>query len=135
MHDILAYKYIWSSNWFFDQGSDSSFHKSDSTIVTSDGIAYVADAASCRIRKISPSNLLGETVQCQTTISSIVRPSCRTSYNPPVDEHGMRSTSVEGNIYHDYLYRNEFQKSLGFDFIERGLKECVGPPPNDQIDK
>ena len=28
-----------------------------------------------------------------------------------------------------------FKKSLGFDFIGWGLKECVGPPPNDQIDK
>lgn len=110
-------------------GFEAQFHKPDSLIVTSDRIAYVVDSATCRIRRISPIESIAPTIKCQDTLSHVIRPSGCSSYNPPIDDYGMKATPIEGNIHHNYLFRDIKDVELGDDYIGRAVKDCIGSPP------
>ena len=116
-------------------GSESTLNNPTSITITEDGVAYVADSASCRIRRVSNMLTLTPQVTCSDSLASIMRPNGCSSYNNPIDEHGLAATSVEGNIHHNYHFRNEFDVDLGHDFIGRSLKNCVGSPPISRLDK
>jgi len=120
-----------------DIGRRSTFHKPDSITVTSDGIAYVSDAASCRIRRVSPTPLIASKslTSCYDALPHIMRPSGCSSYNPPIDKHGIKATAVEGNIYYNYKHRNVYHIDLGIDVVGRSMKDCIGSPPSSKLDK
>ena len=114
-------------------GSESTLNNPTSITITGDGVAYIADSASCRIRRVSNMLTLTPQVTCSDSLASIMRPNGCSSYNNPIDEHGLAATSVEGNIQHNYHFRNEFDVDLGHDFIGRSLKNCVGSPPISRL--
>ena len=100
-------------------GSEATMNNPTSITVTGDGVAYVADAASCRIRRISRTAAFAQQVSCGDTLASIMRPNGCSSYNYPIDEYGLSATPAQGNIYYNYQYRNEFDADLGHNFIGR----------------
>jgi len=116
-------------------GSESSFNNPASITVTGDGVAYAVDSVSCRVRRLSNPSQLVPRVSCFDSLSSIVRPQGCSSYNNPTDKFGLTATAAEGNIHHNYFYRNEYDVELGHDFIGRSTKNCVGSPPVSLLDK
>ena len=116
------------------RADESTFFESRSVFVTGDNVAYVADAASCRIRRISPMPLVAEKIDCSTTPQELIRPSGCTSYDPVTDETGRKISRVEKNI--QYNYGAPYSYDTGND-VDRGkyIKNCVGSPPPDVLDK
>eukprot|EP00804_Cyclotella_cryptica_P001991 CCRYP_007413-RA/>CCRYP_007413-RA protein AED:0.05 eAED:0.03 QI:0/0/0/1/1/1/4/0/2016 len=115
-------------------GSESTFNNPASIAVTGDGVIYVADLTTCRIRRISnPSDFIPH-VSCQDDLPSLTKPHSCSSYNIPSDEHGMTASPLEGYIHYNYLYRYVYDDKLGLDYIGRTLKDCVGSPPSSLLD-
>ena len=117
------------------QGREASFHKPDAVAATSDGIAYIADAGSCRIRRASPASVLATLASCSDSLSSLLRPSGCSAYDPPWDDFGLKATPVSGDTYYNYLHRDKYDVDLGRDYVGRGEKNCVGSPPPINLDK
>ena len=116
-------------------GAEASFNSPYAVSMTKDGTAYVADASSCRIRRLTPAKHVAVSVQCIDKFSSVVRPSGCWSYNPQTDENGLTVTSVAGNILYNYLLRNQSHLEFGLDFIGREIKDCVSSPPQTAMAK
>jgi sugar lactone lactonase YvrE len=116
-------------------GSESSFNNPASLTVTGDGLVYVVDSVSCRVRRLSNPLKLVPTISCGDTIASMFRPQGCSSYNTPTDELGIAATAVEGNHHYNYVYRHEYDVDLGYNFIGRSTKNCVGSPPVSLLDK
>ena len=116
-------------------GSESSFNNPSSVTVTGDGIAYAVDSVSCRVRRLSNPSQLVPRISCSDTLSSVIRPKGCSSYNDPIDAFGLSASAVEGNIHHNYIYRDEYDVDLGHDYIGRLTKNCVGSPPPSLLDK
>ena len=117
------------------QGDQSSFNSPDGIIVTNDDIAYVVDSVSCRVRRVTPAFDVSELAQCGSTVDSLIRPSGCASYDPPVDELDLKATPSNGNTYNNYDYRNVSDVEFGKDYVGRTIKDCVGSPPPDYLDK
>ena len=117
------------------QGDESSFNSPSGVIVTSDDIAYVVDAVSCRLRRITPALLVAEEATCSSTVDSLIRPSGCASYDPPVDELDLKASPSNGNTYDNYADRDISDVEFGVDYIGRMIKDCVGTPPVDKLDK
>ncbi|GMI09425.1 hypothetical protein TrVE_jg8809 [Triparma verrucosa] len=117
------------------QGDVSSFNSPDGIIVTSDDIAYVVDSVSCRIRRITPAFDVADLASCSATVDSLIRPSGCASYDPPVDDTDLKATPSNGNTYNNYDMRNMSDYEFGEDYIGRMIKDCVGSPPPDALDK
>lgn len=116
-------------------GSEATLNNPASIAITSDGVMYVADYTSCRVRRVGgPSDFIPE-ASCGDSLVSIMRPQGCSSYNIPTDENGMTASPVEGNIHYNHLYRNHYDYGLGHDFVGRNLKDCVGSPPVTLLDK
>jgi len=45
------------------------------------------------------------------------------------------ATPLESNIYRNFVQRDEYDPHMGFDIVGRGVKNCVGSPPRDALDK
>ena len=116
-------------------GVESTLNNPTSITVSGDGVAYVADAASCRIRRVSTAASLAQQVCTIDSLVSVIRPNGCSSYNNPIDEYGLAATPVEGNIHYNYQFKDEFDIGLGHDFIGKTLKSCVGSPPISRLDK
>lgn len=116
-------------------GVESTLNNPASITVTGDGVAYVADTASCRLRRVSSAELLAPKVSCGASLASILRPQGCSSYNSPIDEYGLAATPAEGNIHYNHQFKDEFDIGLGRDFIGRSMKNCVGSPPISRLDK
>ncbi|KAL9185156.1 hypothetical protein ACHAXT_002933 [Thalassiosira profunda] len=116
-------------------GTESNLNNPASIAITGDGVGYIADSATCRIRQVRSASSVAAPVSCTAPLPAITRPNGCSSYNFPIDEYGLAATSVEGNINHNYQYRQEFDVDLGHDFIGRSLKNCVGSPPISWLDK
>ena len=116
-------------------GSESTLNIPTSIAVTKDGVIYVADSSSCRIRRMSSMLTFAPQISCDDSLASVTRPNGCSSYNNPIDEHGLTTTSVEGNIYFNYQYRDTYDIGLGQDTIGRSLKNCVGSPPKSRLNK
>jgi len=116
-------------------GTESALNNPTSITITGDGVAYVSDSASCRIRRVSKTATFSRQISCSDSLPSVMRPNGCSSYNNLIDERGLSATPVEGNFYYNYQYRNKFDIDLGHDFIGRSLKNCVGSPPISRLDK
>ena len=117
------------------QGDQSSFNSPQGVIVTADGIAYVVDSVSCRVRRVTPASQVAELATCASTVDSLIRPSGCSSYDPPVDELDLTATPSNGNTYNNYAMRDISDVEFGVDYIGRMIKDCVGSPPPDKLDK
>lgn len=111
-------------------GDKANFFDPMGIAVTDDGIAYVADSASCRIRRISPMPNVAPTIKCSDRPVDIIRPSGCTGFDQPIDKIGRKVSRVEANV----------QYNIGvpyLDDLDRGkyIKNCVGVPPLDKLDK
>lgn len=109
---------------------DSTFFYSASSFVDDRGVAYVVDAVTCRIRRITPYPLVSEDLTCSDTIEKYIRPSGCTSYDMPIDTIGRKVSRVEGNVQYNYGYPYDGNKDRG-----KYIKNCVGVPPHDRLDK
>ena len=117
------------------QGFEASFNKPAGITVTNDGYAYLVDSSSCRIRRIGSPNLFVPTIECDDTLGHIFRPSGCFSYDSRIDQHGFKVSPQTGNIYYNYLHRNLTHLELGANFVGRSIKDCVGAPPRENLDK
>ncbi len=117
------------------QGRDASFNKPHGVTMTKDGYAFIVDSASCRIRRAAGPGLFSSKLSCMETVGIIFRASGCFSYNTQMDQHGLKATSRAGYIQFNYEYFNWTNKELGKDYIGRGVKNCVGTPPTDSLDK
>ena len=116
-------------------GPESKLNNPMSITITGDGVAYVSDSASCKIRRISIPSTFAPHISCGDSLASIMRPSGCSSYNKPIDKYGLAATAAEGNIHYNYQFRDQYDVDLGQDFIGRSLKNCVGSPPISLLDK
>ena len=80
----------------------STFYYSSGLWVTPKGIAYVADAASCHLRRITPFPLVSQSATCTSIPADFIRPSGCVSYDPPLDKVGRKISRVEGNIQYNF---------------------------------
>jgi hypothetical protein len=123
----------------------STFYYTSGVTVTSRGVAYVTDSASCHIRRIVPFPIVAEKAACSSLISDFIRPSGCVSYDMPLDQVGRKISRVEGNIQYNYEPPLHVESSFPSsptpgDFIydkHRGkyIKNCVGVSPYDRFDK
>lgn len=109
---------------------ESNFFYSSGLFITSDDIAYVADSATCRIRRITPYPSVAEHIQCGTRPVELIRPSGCTSYDQPIDKIGRKVSRVEKNVQYNFGWPNEGDLDKG-----KYIKNCVGVPPRDLLDK
>eukprot|EP00554_Chaetoceros_debilis_P016874 CAMPEP_0194126972 /NCGR_PEP_ID=MMETSP0150-20130528/60272_1 /TAXON_ID=122233 /ORGANISM="Chaetoceros debilis, Strain MM31A-1" /LENGTH=2248 /DNA_ID=CAMNT_0038820867 /DNA_START=651 /DNA_END=7398 /DNA_ORIENTATION=- len=117
-------------------GTHASFHKPEGITTTADGYMYIVDSASCRIRRASFHSEVLPLSSCSDSLADIFRPSGCSSYNDAVDAFGMKVSPMAGDTYYNYMHRNisDPDSMLGEDFIGRGIKDCVGSPPMNEID-
>ena len=108
----------------------STFFYSSGVFVTADNIAYVVDAATCRVRRITPYPSVAEHITCAASAAEYIRPSGCTSFDQPVDLIGRKASRVERNIQYNFGYPYERNKDKG-----KYIKNCVGIPPHDKLDK
>lgn len=116
-------------------GTGSTLNNPTSITVTGDGVFYIADSSSCRIRRLSSMLTSAPLISCDDSLVSIMRPNGCSSYNNPIDEHGLTTTPVEGNIHFNYQYKDTFDINLGQESIGRSIKNCVGSPPTHRLNK
>jgi hypothetical protein len=69
-------------------------------------------------------------VQCSNTANSIIRPSGCTSFDQPIDKIGRKVSRVEANVQYNYDYPYLADLDRG-----KYIKNCVGVPPRDRLDK
>ncbi len=140
----------------------STFYYSSGVYVDSRGVAYVSDAASCHLRRVTPFPLVSQQATCQSLITDFIRPSGCISYDPPLDKVGRKISRVEGNIQYNFAITDPTTADLpalssslspsarptvgptasptaalfAMD-KDRGkyIKNCVGVPPIDKFDK
>ena len=117
------------------QGLQASFNKPNDVSITSDGFVYLVDSTSCRIKRAVEPRYFVPTISCSDTVSNVFRPSGCSSYDAKIDEHGFKVTSQSGNTFYNFRYRNFTDVDIGEDFIGRGIKDCVGSPPRNELDK
>lgn len=108
----------------------SNFFYPSGLFVNNDGVAYVIDAMKCRLRRVTPYPLVAEGLTCTSTIYQYIRPSGCVSFDTPIDKIGRKISRVEGNIQYNYGWPNEKNDDRG-----KYIKNCVGVPPRDKLDK
>eukprot|EP00598_Pedospumella_elongata_P012679 CAMPEP_0185006192 /NCGR_PEP_ID=MMETSP1098-20130426/83933_1 /TAXON_ID=89044 /ORGANISM="Spumella elongata, Strain CCAP 955/1" /LENGTH=2045 /DNA_ID=CAMNT_0027534327 /DNA_START=353 /DNA_END=6490 /DNA_ORIENTATION=+ len=108
----------------------SNFFYSSGVFVTKDNIAYVVDAATCRIRRITPFPSVAEDLTCDASPAGYIRPSGCTSFDQPIDKIGRKVSRVERNVQYNFGSPYELDKDKG-----KYIKNCVGIPPQDLLDK
>ena len=111
-------------------GTEATFFDPSGLFVTADNIVYLADSASCHIRRVSPIEQTAQPVTCSTTAADVIRPSGCTSYDEIVDKTGRKISSIEANILYNYgpPYVNDSAQG-------KYIKPCVGSPPVELLDK
>lgn len=116
-------------------GNEASFNAPSAvTMDTITGRMYLADTASCRIRRVSAAELVAQNLTCETRLDDIIRPMGCASYEPPEDSLMLTATDVYGNIHYNYETRNVGQKLNGWVQAERAyagrtVHRCQGFPP------
>jgi LCCL domain len=55
--------------------------------VAPDGRIYVSEGSNCRIRRITPADVLAQKLQCSTRLVDVLRPGGCALYDPPVTVH------------------------------------------------
>jgi len=122
------------------EGPVASFFEPSGIFVSPrDSRAYVADAASCHVRRITDVPQVAQNVTCDATPMDVVRPSGCTSYDQAIDRTGRKVSRVEANIQYNYgpPYDAHTNATMWQQNIDRGkfIKNCVGVPPPDAFDK
>ncbi len=117
------------------QGREASFNKPHGVTMTNDEYAFIVDSASCRIRRAATPKLFAVKLKCTDSLVKVFRPSGCFSYDAKTDQHGLMATSRAGYIQYNHKYQNWTNKDLGKDYIGRTLKNCVGAPPLDTMDR
>ena len=117
------------------RGDQSSFNVPEGVVATSDDVVYVADSVSCRIRRVTPAETVAVQATCKATVDYLVRPSGCSSYDPPVDELDLMATPSQGSVYYNYDERDYHDIEFGDDYVGRMIKDCVGIPPVDRLEK
>ena len=116
-------------------GPESSFNSPTGIAVTSDGNVYVTDTVTCRIRRLTPADVVSAPASCVATVNSMIRPDGCASFNEPVDETSLKISPSQGNTYYNYDMRDYYDVEWGEDYVGRMTKDCVGTPPPDKLDK
>ena len=98
------------------------------------GRIFVADTASCRVRRISPATQVARMVTCTAALLDVVRPSGCQSYEPPLDAVFLQVSDVAGDTHYNFVQRNQTSALNGWDLTSRGfwgrsVKRCLGAPP------
>ncbi len=110
-------------------GTESSFTGPSGVVSTADGEVFVADADSCRIRRMLPVEISSQEVSsCSASLTSLLRPRGCNSYDPPVDDLGRAASSLSGNINYNHRHFNETE--MGY-----VIHDCLGSPPMDGLDR
>lgn len=119
------------------EGPEATFSMPEAvTVSLADGAIYVADAVSCRIRRLLSATAIAPAVNCSARFTDVLRPSGCTSYDPPVDRRDKTASPVFGNIHYNYrFYANLSTATEGFEPVGRTIQACVGSPPPDRLDK
>lgn len=103
-------------------GVEASFRKPRAAAVDAEGRVYVADAGSCRLRRLSPARRVAKPISCDATLDDVVQPSGCAMYDPALDAQDRTATSAFGHITYNYHHSRLDGKQV---------KECVGTPPPD----
>lgn len=111
-------------------GQESTFFNPSGVFISYDGVAHIVDSASCRVRRVTPLPMVAENVTCTTMGLEVIRPSGCTSFDQALDAIGRKVSRVEANIQYNYGWPNVLDKDKG-----KYIKNCVGSPPRDKLDK
>jgi len=111
-------------------GEKSTFSDPTGIFVTEDNIMYVADASTCKIRRLTPFPLAAQQISCSSDGTSLIRPSGCTSFDQTIDKIGRKISRVEANIIYSYGWPNTNNTDWG-----KYSKNCVGTPPLDKLQK
>ena len=122
------------------EGPVASFFESVGIFVSPfDDRVYVADAASCHIRRITSVPQVAQTVTTSATAMDVIRPSGCTSYDQALDRIGRKISRVEANVQYNYgpPFEHNDNNTMWQQNLDRGkyIKNCVGVPPPDTFDK
>jgi hypothetical protein len=116
-------------------GSEAEFSGPEGIAMDSTGHIFVVDSGTCRLRRITYANQVSYPITCQTKATEIIRPSGCTSYDPAVDKRDITVSPAFGNLYYNYGDRWDKSNLDGDEPRGRSIKNCVGTPPPDKLDK
>ena len=118
------------------EGDETEFNQPDGVAIAADGSMYIVDAVSCRLRRASPAANIAQNVTCSSVVTSVIRPSGCASYDPPVDDRDMKVSVKSANTHYNHLQLDtRAHKFDGEENEGRSIKNCVGSPPPDRLDK
>ena len=110
--------------------TEATFFNPQGVFVTRDGIGYVVDQGSCRIRRITPLPIIANVIIWSTAAVSLIRPSGCTSFEQPYDKSGYKITRTEKTLQYNLGDPYLLDRNHG-----RYIKNCVGVPPRDVLQK
>lgn len=134
-------------------GNDARFAQPEGVVAAADGHVYVADRASCRLRRVSPPRLSVADIRkiralsndaCSTRLVDIWRPDGCAMYDPPVGSRDLKITARFGHIHYNHASRfvrakepgtGRFAETDSPEAFGRAMKNCIGSPPPDRRDK
>lgn len=74
--------FLWLHHIIVKQG----LYISQGVWVTADNRMYLAEAANCRIRRVTPADVAAQQLSCSTRLVDVLRPAGCAMYDPPVDQ-------------------------------------------------
>lgn len=131
------------------------FSRPSGVASTSDGAAYLTDAASCHLRRVAPTvSFAAALATCNTTLTEVLRPSGCSSYDPPQGGDGLTTSPLSGNVWYNH-WRNDsalldgeagaygsgssMATATASSDSEvdggRAIRQCVGHPPPYLFDR
>lgn len=114
---------------------EAEFNRPDGVVVGADLHMYVVDAVSCRVRRASAAEAVAVPVACTAPLDLLVRPSGCSSYDAPVDARDLKVSPKAAHVYYNYLQKGAVDPDDGNEPYGRSVKNCVGSPPPDRLDK
>jgi len=78
---------------------------------------------------------VAQRIGCTTSAVEVLRPSGCSSYDPPVDARDLTVSPAYGNLYYNYADRMASNHLDGDEPTGRSVRNCVGSPPPDKLDK
>jgi hypothetical protein len=87
LFSVVGYVQCWLSFW---QG----------VAVAPDGRIYVTEGSNCRVRRITPADVLAQNLQCSTRLVDVLRPGGCALYDPPVTVHDRMVSTLQLSSFH-----------------------------------